>query len=92
MPKAIECAVDIFFTVSAYYFHNRPLYMFILLQQRQYILITLIGLGQHGLSGLGQDIIIRIFYHFRTDIRIPDQGLCRRSILNNVVQIADGML
>ena len=60
------------------------------MQQRQDAATVLVGLGQHGLGGLGQDVIFRELCHFFCHICIPDGGFGRLGIFTGNDQIILG--
>lgn len=51
------------------------------MQQRQDAAAILIGLGQHGLGCLGEDVALGIFHHFLGHVRIANSALGTGGIL-----------
>ena len=64
----------------------------LLLQQLQHALRHLIGLSQHGLSGLDQDVVLGVGHHLIGDVGIADVGLGILDVLGHDAQVVDGVL
>ena len=58
----------------------------------QYGLGSHIGLGQHGRSGLGQNLVLGEVGHLLSHIRVTDPALRSTQVFNGNAQVVDGML
>ena len=63
-----------------------------LLQQRQNTLRCLVCLCEHGLSGLCKNIVLAVLNHLLSHVCITDTGLCCGRVLNDIVEVVDGVL
>jgi len=61
-------------------------------QQLQQALGELIGLGQHGLGGLDEDIVLGVGHHLVSHIGVADDGLGILHILLHNGQVVDGVI
>ena len=63
-----------------------------LLQQLQHALRHLVGLGQHGLSGLNQDVVLGVGHHLLGHVRVADGGLGVGDVLLHHGEVVLGVL
>ena len=63
-----------------------------LLEQLQHALGHLIGLGQHGLGGLDQDVVLGVGHHLVGHVGVADGGLGVLDVLLHNAQVVDGVV
>ena len=63
-----------------------------LAQQLENALRNLVGLGQHGLGGLHQDVVLGVAHHFLGDVGVADGGLGVLDVLGHHGQVVGGVL
>ena len=63
-----------------------------LLEQLQHALGHLIGLGQHGLGGLDQDVVLGVGHHLVGHVGVADGGLSVLDVLLHDAQVVDGVV
>lgn len=64
----------------------------VLSKQGQYALCGLVCLCKHGLACLRKDVVFAVFHHLLCHVCIADAGFCCRSVLNNIIQVGNGVL
>ena len=64
----------------------------VLLEELENALGHLVGLGQHGLGGLDEDIVLGVGHHLVGDVGVPDGGLGVLDVLGHNAQVVDGVL
>ena len=63
-----------------------------LLEQLQHALGHLVGLGQHGLGGLDQDVVLGVGHHLVGHVGVADGGLGILDVLLHDGQVVDGVV
>ena len=63
-----------------------------LLEQLQHALGHLVGLGQHGLGGLDQDVVLGVGHHLVGNVGVADGGLSVLDVLLHDGEIVDGVV
>ena len=63
-----------------------------LLEQLQHALGHLIGLSQHGLGGLDQDVVLGVGHHLVGHVGVADGGLGVLDVLLHDGQVVDGVV
>ena len=63
-----------------------------LLQQLQHALGHLVGLGQHRLGGLDQDVVLGVRHHLLRHVGVADGGLGVLDVLSHDAQVVDGVV
>ena len=63
-----------------------------LLEQLQHALGHLVGLGQHGLGGLDQDVVLGVGHHLVGHVGVADGGLGVLDVLGHDAQVVLGVL
>ena len=63
-----------------------------LLEQLEHALGNLVGLGQHGLGGLDQDVVLGVGHHLLGHIGVADGGLRVLDVLGHDGQVVDGVV
>ena len=64
----------------------------VLLQQLQHALRHLVGLSQHGLRGLDQDVVLGVGHHLLGHVRVADGGLSVGDVLRHHREVVLGVL
>ena len=62
------------------------------LEQRQHARRVLVGLREHGLGGLGEDVCLRVGGHFLRHVRVADGGFARLGVFAARREVSDGVV